>query len=158
MMKTLLILLYWHVWVLTGGQLQEIKPERTATEVKPGWKIVDIQLRSHKVRYLWGTSAMQLFTSADTLVIDPGESVLSDFIVVPMKSKAQYRRLRQEKMDENKYTVVDFHSFDIKPYGDDAFMVVPLQPLPRGEYVIHCLKSERIGENEDYEVYPISVK
>ena len=157
-MTALIILLYWHVWVLMGGNLVEVKPEVTATEVKPGWKIVDIQTRSHKVRYLWGASSMQLFGAGDTLVIDPGEQVLSDFILVPLKRKAEYRRLNKEKMTDNKYKVLDFHSFNITPYGDDAFMVTPQHPLPPGEYVIHCMKSERMDDMGNYEVYPLTVK
>lgn len=155
---TLLILLTWHIWVLMNGHLEEVQPETTASEVKPGWKIVDIQTRSHTVRYLWGASSMQLFGRQDTLVIDPGDELLSDFILVPLQKKAEYRRLKKEKMDENPYTVIDIHAFDITPWGDDAFRVTPLAPLKPGEYVIHCLKSERVGERGDYEVYPISVK
>ena len=158
MISTLMILLYWHVWVLMNGHLEEVRPEQTATEVKPGWKIVDIQTRSHKVRYLWGMSSMQLFGPTDTLVVDPGEGVLSDFVLVPLKRKAEYRRLNKEKMMDNKYQVLDFHSFDITPYGDDAFRVTPLKPLPPGEYIIYNRNSEPMSEMGDYEVYPITVK
>lgn len=157
-MVAFLIFLSWHVWVLVNGHPEEVQPETTASEVKPGWKIVDIQLKSHTVRYLWGVSAMQLMGRQDTLVIDPGEEVLSDFILVPLRKKAQYRRFKEEKMDENPYTVLDMHAFDITPWGDDAFRVTPRVPLKPGEYVIHCLKSDRVGERGDYEVYPISVK
>ena len=108
--------------------------------------------------HLINVSAMQLLGRQDTLVVDPGEAVLSDFIMVPLKKKTQYRRFKEEKMDENPYTVLDMEAFDITPWGDDAFRLTPRVPLKAGEYVIHCLKSERVGERGDYEVYPISVK
>lgn len=147
-----------HVYILVEGEIYDIKPEQTQTEIKPGWKIVDYETAPRTVRYIYGSSARDLGNILQTFVIDPGEYVLSDFALVKLTRKSLYRRLRKAKMLDNDYVILDINSFDIKPYDDDKFKCTPKTPLKPGEYAIVCLKAPQIGEAGDYEMFPISIK
>lgn len=147
-----------HVYIMVEGEIYDIKPEQTQTEIKPGWKIVDYETAPKTVRYLYGSMATDLGNVMQTLVIDPHDYVLSDFALVKMVKKSVYRRLKKAKILDNEYMVFDPNNFEIKPYDDDKFKCTPLHPLKPGEYAIVCLKAPQKGDAGDYELFPISIK
>lgn len=147
-----------HVYVYDQGQLYDIKPEQTQTEVKPGWQIVDYETAPRTVRYVWGRTSVQLASADQSFVIDPHEYVLTDFVVVPLKQKSEYRRLQKAKMDQNKYIVFDPAHFNIKSTPDDNYLCTPLLPFKKGEYAVVCLRSPQVSDAGDYELFTFSVK
>lgn len=142
------------------GTMVEIQSQQTQTEIKPGWKIVDIQLKSKLVRYLWGKQA-RVFSDEKRpafLVTPAEEGVLSDLVFIKLKQKNEYRRIPKSIILENNVVPVDLSNFDIKVQGDSTFMIRPRQDMEPGEYVMTWLNAPLIGEYEDWTVWAFCIK
>lgn len=147
------------ITLLSGDVAIPITKQQTQTEKKPGWKIVDIQLKDKLKRYLWGRKAKQ---SADDnsprFIIDTDSLLLSDLVVIKLKQKKEYRNIPKPQIHKNKCIHVDFSTFHIEPYGNDLFLIHPIEPLEPGEYIFTWKTASPVGEMEDWIVWPFSIE
>lgn len=145
--------------ILSDGKVFRIEEQTTQSEKKAGWRIADIQMKSTLQRYLWGTRAKQLAdNNRPQFIVDTDTLLLSDMALIRLKKKKQYRRIPEPEVKENPCIIVDFNNFDIKPYGDDNFLICPLKALEPGEYLFTWTTGPKIGELEDWKVWPFSVE
>lgn len=147
------------VSLLSDGNIFPIKEQQTQTEVKPGWKIVDLQLKSKMVRYLWGTKAKQFTNSSrPRFIVDSDTLLLSDMVLIKLDTKKEYRKIPKPEIHENKCIVLDLSTFNIESYGEESFIIQPIQELEKGEYVFTWKTRKTIGELADWTVWPFSVQ
>lgn len=147
------------VSLYSDGKSYPIATQQTQTEVKPGWKIVDIQLKSTLRRYLWGAHAKDLADNTrPQFIVDTDTLLLSDMVLIKLKTRKEYRRIPEAELHNNKCLYVDFNNFSIEAYGEEAFLIQPLKALESGEYIFAWTSKERAGELEDWFVWPFSVK
>lgn len=137
----------------------DIPVEQTQTELKKGWKIVDIQLSDRKIHYLWGIHSKQLTDDAKPrFTITPGtDETLADYAIIRLKGMRKYRQLARPLLVNNDYYRIDLNGFDIKAKGDLSFIVQPHDPLPKGDYILVNLVQKPIGELGDYQVYSFQI-
>lgn len=167
MKKWLLTLLYivplgvqaQRVQFVVSGTPVTIQPVQTQTEVRAGWRIVDIQLKNRVTRYLFGRHSSQLTDDGQPrFLIQPSDGeTLVDYALIRLREKRDCRRLPAALLMANPYTRVEPSDFEIAPAQDDAFECRPRQPLPRGEYVLVSLIQRPIDPLGDYLVYPFQV-
>ncbi len=144
---------------ISSGEVFRIEAQTTQSERKAGWRIVDIQLKSTVVRYLWGRHSKQLVDNdRPQFVVDTDTLLLSDMVLIPLKTKREYRRETKPEIKDNECIYVDFSNFDIQPYGDDDFIIRPLRPLPAGEYIFTWTTLPSVGELQDWMVWPFSIE
>ena len=136
----------------------EIPAQQTQSELKPGWKIVDYQMKSRLTHYLSGSHASQLAEgNRPVFRVTPGpEEVLVDYALICLKRFKSYRKLPKAMLSENDYMRLEPRDFELRA-EDDAFVCQPRQPLLPGEYILVCLSQKPIGELGDLLVYPFSV-
>lgn len=146
------------VEILVGGNWAEIPVQQTQSELKPGWKIVDYQMKSKLTRYLSGGHASQLAEDGRPVFrITPGEEeVLASYALIRLKDSKYYRKMFKALPIENNYKRLDLNSFDIKAEGD-SFVCQPLRPLQAGEYILLNLQGKTVGEFGDLLVYPFCI-
>ena len=75
------------VEIAVSGQWADILAQQTQSELKPGWKIVDYQMKSRLTHYLSGSHATQLADGdrpAFRVTPSPQE-VLLDYAVIRLK-------------------------------------------------------------------------
>ena len=138
----------------------EIEARQTQTEVKPGWKIVDIQLKSTLKRYLWGNTA-KVYTDQQQpkFIVNTIDSItLSEMVLIKLKTKREYRSIPKPNIYDNNCIYVDFNTFHIEPYKDESFLIQPSRALEPGEYIFTWISLPPIGEYRDWMVWPFSVK
>jgi len=140
------------------GNWAEIPAQQTQSELKPGWKIVDYQMKSRLTHYLTGGHATQLSDGNRPMFrVTPGpDEVLVDYALIRLKTKKYYRKLPRPQLIENIYTRLEPKFFDIKAESD-SFICQPREPLPAGEYILVHLAQRPVGELGDLLVYPFSV-
>lgn len=146
------------VELAVGEGWVEIPVQQTQSELKPGWKIVDYQMKSKLTHYLSGGHASQL-TDGNRPVfrVTPAEKeVLIDYVLIRLKASKYYRKMFKPLLIECNYTRLEPSAFDIKAESD-SFICQPRQPLQPGEYILANLKQQPIGELQDLLVYPFSV-
>ena len=146
------------VEILVGGNWVEIPVQQTQSELKPGWKIVDYQMKSKLTHYLSGGHASQL-TDGNRPVfrVTPAEKeVLIDYVLIRLKASKYYRKMFKPLLIECNYTRLEPSVFDVKAESD-SFICQPRQPLQPGEYILANLKQQPIGELQDLLVYPFCV-
>ena len=146
------------VEIAVGEGWAEIPVQQTQSELKPGWKIVDYQMKSKLTHYLSGGHASQL-TDGNRPVfrVTPAEKeVLIDYVLIRLKASKYYRKMFKPLLIECNYTRLEPSYFDIK-VESDSFICQPRQPLQPGEYILANLKQQPIGELQDLLVYPFSV-
>lgn len=147
------------VSILADGKQFPIEAQQTQTEMRAGWKIVDIQLKSKAQRYLWGTRAKQLAdTPKPTFIVDTDSLVLSDMVLIKLNKRREYRKIPKAQIHDNKCIFVDLNTFIIEPYGEESFSIKPLQELEKGEYIFTWTSIKPIGELSDWMVWPFSVE
>ena len=153
-----LIALAQKVEIAVGGGWAEIPVQQTQSELKPGWKIVDYQMKGKLTHYLYGGHASQLAEGARPIFrVTPGDNeVLVDYVIIRLKASKSYRKMFKSHLIENNYTRLEPSDFDIRAESD-AFICQPLQPLKPGEYILACLSQKPIGELSDLLVFPFSV-
>ena len=136
-----------------------IQARQTQTEVRPGWRIVDIQLKKHVTRYLYGRHSTQLTDDGQPrFLIQPSASeTLIDYAIIRLQEKKSYRRLPNAMLTANAYTRITLTDFEIMPGEAEAFLCRPRKPLPRGEYILVSLTQEPVAPLGDYMVYPFQV-
>lgn len=146
------------VEILVGGNWAEIPAQQTQSELKPGWKIVDYQMKSKLTHYLSGAHAAQLAEgNRPVFRVTPGEKeVLVDYVLVRLKTSKYYRKMFKPLLIECNYTRLEPSAFDVKAESD-SFICQPRQVLQSGEYILVCLTQRPIGELQDILVYPFSV-
>lgn len=145
--------------LVEDGKAFSIEMEQTQTEVKAGWKIVDITLKSKVKRYLWGSMAKHLtLNEQPCFMVTCDTLLLSDLVLMRLKQKREYRSIPKAEPRENSYTRVELPNFSIEPMGTDTFLVKPVSPLPQGEYLFMWLTAPRVGKLEDWYVWPFSRK
>lgn len=147
------------VTIMEDGNSFLIEPQQTQSELKPGWKIIDVQLKSKIRRYLWGATAKQFSSNPQPrFIVDTDTLQLSNMVLIKLKGKKEYRRVPKPQIHDNKGTYVDFSTFSIDAYGGDLFLISPLHPLEPGEYIFTWTTLSPIGELSDWLVWPFSVK
>ena len=136
----------------------EIPVQQTQSELKPGWKIVDYQMKSRLTHYLAGGRATQLSDGNRPMFrVTPGpDEVLIDYALIRLKAKKYYRKLSSPQLIENIYTRLEPKAFTIKAESD-SFICQPREPLQPGEYILVNLAQRPVGELGDLLVYPFSV-
>lgn len=142
-----------------GNGWAEIPAEQTQSELKPGWKIVDYQMKSRLTHYLSGGHATQLADDdRPVLRVTPApDEVLADYALIRLKQYKNYRKLPKAKITDNTYIRLDINSFEMHAEGD-AFVCQPRSPLKNGEYILVCLSQKTIGELGDLLVYPFCIR
>ena len=146
------------VELAVGEGWVEIPVQQTQSELKPGWKIVDYQMKSKLTHYLSGGHASQL-TDGNRPVfrVTPAEKeVLIDYVLIRLKESKYYRKMFKPLLIECNYTRLEPSYFDIKAESD-SFICQPRQPLKPGEYILVNLTQPPIGELQDLLVYPFCV-
>ena len=147
------------VSIVSDGKAFAIEAQQTQTEVKPGWKIVDIQLKDKYQRYLWGTKAKQLADSnRPQFVVDTDTLLLNDMLLIKLKTKKEYRRIPKPQIHDNTYIRVDLSTFSIDAVGEESFLIRPIQELEPGEYIFTWPTCDTVGELHDWMVWPFSVQ
>ena len=152
-----------HIWaqkveMSVADAWVEIHAQQTQSELKPGWKIVDYQMKSRLVHYLSGGRATQLADgNCPTLRVTPGpDEVLVDYALIRLKRYTDYRKLPKTKLADNDYRRLEPDGFLLRAEGD-AFVCQPRHPLQPGEYILVSLSQKPLGELQDLLVYPFSV-
>ena len=146
------------VEIAVGEGWAEILAQQTQSELKPGWKIVDYQMKSHLIHYLSGGHASQLADGnrpVFRVTLGPKE-VLLDYALIRLKHYKSYRKIPQSQIFDNEYTRLEINKFNIVAESD-AFVCQPLQPLTPGEYILVNITQKPIGELQDILVYPFCV-
>ena len=146
------------VEILVGSNWIDIPAQQTQSELKPGWKIVDYQMKGKLTRYLSGGHASQLVDgNRPVFRVTPSEKeVLVDYVLVRLKASKYYRKMFKPLLIECNYIRLEPSDFDISAESD-SFICQPKQPLKPGEYILANLKQSPIGELQDILVYPFSV-
>ena len=146
------------VEIAVGDGWAEIPAQQTQSELKPGWKIVDYQMKSRLVHYLSGGRATQLADdNCPALRVTPGpDEVLVDYALIRLKRYTEYRKLPKAKLTDNEYRRLELDTFHVRAEGD-AFVCQSRQPLQPGEYILVHLLQKPIGELQDFLVYPFCV-
>ena len=146
------------VEMAVGEGWAEIPVQQTQSELKPGWKIVDYQMKGKLTRYLSGGHASQLADgNLPVFRVTPAEKeVLIDYVLVRLMATKSYRKMYKPLLIECNYTRLEPSMFDIKAESD-SFVCQPKQPLKPGEYILANLNQRPIGELQDLLVYPFCV-
>lgn len=147
------------VSLYVGNNLVDIPVQQTQTELKPGWKIVDIQMKPKKTCYLWGGQSKQITDDRrPVFIIEPGEGeTLADYAFIKLKKRKQYRQITQTILANNPYIRIDLNNFNIKTEGEKAFQIQPKEVMEKGEYILVNLLQKPLGKLGDYNVYPIQI-
>lgn len=146
------------VEIAVEGSWAEIPAQQTQSELKPGWKIVDYQMKSRLVHYLSGGHASQLADgNRPVFRVTPSEKeVLVDYALIRLKGLKYYRKLPKVKLTDNEYIRLELNSFELRAEGD-AFVCQPHQPLAPGDYILVNLTQQPVGELGDLLVYPFCI-
>lgn len=146
------------VEIAVEGSWAEIPAQQTQSELKPGWKIVDYQMKSRLVHYLSGGHASQLADgNRPVFRVTPSEKeVLVDYALIRLKGLKYYRKLPKVKLTDNEYIRLEINSFELRAEGD-AFVCQPHQPLAPGDYILVNLTQQPVGELGDLLVYPFCI-
>lgn len=146
------------VEIAVEGSWAEIPAQQTQSELKPGWKIVDYQMKSRLVHYLSGGHASQLADgNRPVFRVTPSEKeVLVDYALIRLKGLKYYRRLPKVKLTDNEYIRLELNSFELRAEGD-AFVCQPHQPLAPGDYILVNLTQQPVGDLGDLLVYPFCI-
>ena len=137
----------------------QIESQLTQSELKPGWKIVDIQLKSKINRYLWGARSRQYCdTQRPSFIVNTDSLLLSDLVLIRLKTRREYRSIPKPNVHDNKCIFVDLNNFRIEASGEEAFHITPLSDLQPGEYIFTWITARPIGELGDWTVFPFTVK
>lgn len=146
------------VSILIGDSACTISEVTTQTELKPGWKIVDIQTNGKLTRYLWGKHSRQFADDQQpTFIIHTGGYKLTDFAIIKLKEKKEYRRFAQHNLYECDFNRIDLDIMEIAILDDDKYRVRFHAPQSPGEYVIVNLKSAPVNDMGDVKVYPYTI-
>lgn len=146
------------VEIAVEGSWAEIPAQQTQSELKPGWKIVDYQMKSRLVHYLSGGHASQLADgNRPVFRVTPSEKeVLVDYALIRLKGLKYYRKLPKVKLTDNEYIRLELNRFELRAEGD-AFVCQPHQPLAPGDYILVNLTQQPVGELGDLLVYPFCI-
>lgn len=137
----------------------QIESQLTQSELKPGWKIVDIQLKSKINRYLWGAKSRQYCdTQRPSFIVNTDSLLLSDLVLIRLKARREYRSIPKPNVHDNKCIFVDLNNFRIEASGEEAFRITPLNDLQPGEYIFTWITAQPIGELGDWTVFPFTIK
>lgn len=147
------------VELMVEGRRVELPVVLTQSDTRPGWKIVDIQLKDRQTRFLWGSHSTQLTDDArPVFVIEPGDKeTLYDYALILLENKKEYRRFPRFMPKDNAYIRITPDSFAMRAEAD-AFVCQPLKPLPSGDYFLLNLEQQPIGKPSNYQGYAFQVK
>ena len=148
------------IQIKVGDSFYDLPQQQTQTEIRPGWKIVDIQTKSKTTRYLWGGHANQLTDDALPVfaIVPSQQETLVDYAIIRLRTRKQYRWLPKPELMENEYQRLEPNNFKIEPYGREGFLCQPLEELLPGEYILVNLKQQPVGELGDFKVYAFQVR
>ena len=146
------------VEIAVEGSWAEIPAQQTQSELKPGWKIVDYQMKSRLTHYLSGGHASQLADgNRPVFRVTPSEKeVLIDYALIRLKGFKYYRKLPKVKLADNEYIRLEPNNFEVRAEGD-AFICQPRQPLAPGDYILVNLTQQPVGDLGDLLVYPFCI-
>lgn len=144
------------VCMIVNGNVVTPAADHFMTEVKPGWKIVDIKLKDKAVHYLWGRQASQMADGRKPVFdIYPSRSLIN-YRIVRLKQKKQYRMLPKPRLEDNDYMELSPAHFSIQPVGELGFRCTPLLPLQPGEYIL-VDAGQDLSDMQKVAVYAFSV-
>ena len=88
------------VEIAVGEGWAEIPAQQTQSELKPGWKIVDYQMKSKLTHYLSGGHANQMAEGTRPVFrVTPAEKeVLVDYVLIRLKASKSYRKMFQSHL------------------------------------------------------------
>lgn len=141
--------------------LIDIEPQTTQTQIKPGWKIVDVQLKDKLTRYLWGAHAQHYIERGrPEFVVKTDTLLLSNLVLVQLKEKREYRQMRKPHLHDNDLTFVELKTFSISQYEDseDTYIIRPTEDIQPGEYFFTWYGAATIGKTEDLVVWPFTIR
>ncbi len=147
------------IQVKVGESFADMEMQQTQTNVRPGWKIVDIQLKSTCTRYLWGGQSHQLTEDGfPAFRIEPGKNeTLVQYAIIRLKTRNSYRALKKPLLTDNDYLRLEPTNFDIHADKEDGFIVSPRKEFSKGEYILVNLDQKPSSESGDYNVFPFQV-
>lgn len=136
-----------------------IPRQQTQTETKPGWTIVDIKLKDKVTHYLYGGHSTQMADDRKPVfLIVPGQKeVLSDYIIIRLQNKKNYRKLPKSNLRENDYTRIEPSAFDLCSDGKDGFICKTRMEMEKGEYILLNISQKPVGEAQDLMVHPFRI-
>lgn len=148
------------VEIMVEGNPAAMALHTTQTEIRPGWKISDFQMKDRTIRYLNGQHATQLADSPrPSFVIIPGDKeTLLQYAIMRVRHKRGYRTFYKAQLDRNSFMRVTPDDFQIEAYGENGFKCRPLSPLPKGDYVLLNVEQSPVGKMGDYQCYPFRVE
>ena len=148
------------VQIQVADTLVDLPAQQTQTELKPGWKIVDIQLKSKITHYLPGAHSMQLADDGFPIfhIIPSEKETLAEYAIVRLRSHKSFRWFPKPNLHDNKCIHIDLANFDIRLSGkEEGFLCHPLHELEKGDYMILNTNQKPLGELEDYIVYTFQI-
>lgn len=148
-------------FVDTNRTLIDIEPQTTQTQIKPGWKIVDVQLKDKLTRYLWGAHAQHYIERGrPEFVVKTDTLLLSHLVMVQLREKREYRQMRKPHLHENDLTFVELKTFSISQYEDseDTYIIRPTEDIQPGEYFFTWYGAATVGKMEDIVVWPFTIR
>lgn len=147
-------------WISIADSLYALPSAVTQTEVKPGWKIADVaETKSKTKRYIWGAHAKQLADSEQPkLVLKVSNGTLHDIILIRLKEKKEYRLMPKVNPMECEPIFIDLTTFNIQLLSDERYLISPLQPLQKGEYIIIDTSAKAVNEMGDMRVHEFTVR
>lgn len=147
------------VEIIEGGNIHQLTATQTQTQLNPGWNVAGIQTGGKRMRYLWGSISRQICdTARPTLVVEPHKSTLSDFILIRLKKKKQYRKMEKPEPLENVFVRITPTHFIVETTEDERFRITPRQDLRPGEYLLMDSSQRPVGDLGDYVGWCFTVK
>lgn len=145
------------VYMVVNGNAVAPRADHFMTEVKPGWKIVDVKLKDKTFHYLWGHQASQTADGRQPVFdIYPPKELIS-YRLIRLKQKKQYRLLPKAHLTDNDYMELSLTHFSIQPIGELGFRCTPLLPLQPGEYIL-VDAGQDMSDMQKVTVYPFTVE
>lgn len=139
------------VELMVGEKAFLLSETQTQTQLNPGWNVAGFQTGGKSMRYIWGSVSRQICDSArPTFIIDPLHATLSDFILIRLKKKKQYRKLEKPNPVDNCYLRVTPKDFIVETTKDERFRITPREDLKKGEYILLDASQRTVGDMGDY--------
>ena len=104
----------------------------------------------------WNEADSQFKRDA-VIIIDTDSLVLSDLVLIKLKTKKEYRSIPKPLLQDNKCIHVDLSTFSISAYRKDDFLIQPITPLEPGEYIFTFTTLSPVGDFSDWIVWPFSI-
>lgn len=148
------------VAIFVGDSAWNMVAVSTMSEVTNGWSVQGVEVKKAKItRYLNKTQALQQTSETQPkFVFTIEEGTLNDYALIELSVKKNYRKFSSSELARCRYTRISPEEFCITPVEDNKFVVQPLKPLKKGEYVWVNLKQPPVNTYGDVMVFDFSVQ